>query len=120
MLNFGTTDPVKTLAVAGTYLIFSRAKIDYNAATFAAQRTVTLVLRQTNNPAGYLSDSTASFKTPIITTQTYTAAIVALPPVVYTTPYTTDVIELWGSIDVVPDAGSIDAVQAEIVALRIA
>lgn len=114
---FGTVSPQITITAVGTWMIHGRIRIDYNAATFAAVRNVTLKARRTNNTPGDLANCTAGFKTQIITTLTYTAQIVELPPVAYVTALTTDIIQLWGSIDTGPTAGSIDAVQAEIVAV---
>lgn len=120
LLNFGTTDPSLTLATAGTYLLFARVRYDYNGATFAAVRTVTTKIRRTNNTAADLTNATGAWKTDIITTLTYTAALQNLPVVAYTTATAGDVIELWGVVSVVPTAGSLDAVEAEIVAIKIA
>lgn len=120
LLDFGTTDPSLTITEAGTYLLFARVRYDYNAATFAAVRTVTSKLRRTNNTAADVSNSSASWKTDIITTLTYTAVIHTLPVVSYTTANTDDVIQLWGDVSTVPSAGSLDAVEASIVALKIA
>lgn len=119
LLDFGTTDPSLTINAAGTYLISSRVRIDYNAATFAASRTVALKLRRTNNTAADLTSAATSAKTDIITTLTYTMGIYNLPNVIYTTTNTDDIIQLFGSIDVVPTAGSIDAVEADIQAVRL-
>lgn len=119
LLDFGTTDPSLAITTPGTWLILARARIDYNAATFAAVRTVTLKLRRTNNTASDIADSTAAFKTQIITTLTFTAAILDLQPIIYTTSNSNDVLEIWGSIDTGPTAGSIDAVEASIVAIRL-
>jgi hypothetical protein len=119
LLNFGTTDPSLVLTAPGIYLIFARIRIDYNAATFAAVRTVTIKLRRTNNTAADITNSPTSAKTDIITTLTYTFHIFNLQAIVYTTTNSDDVIEMWGSIDTVPSAGSIDAVEASIVAVRI-
>lgn len=119
-LDFGTTDPSLTITGVGTWLLSGRVRLDYNAATFAAVRTATLKLRRTNNTAADVANSSTGFKTQIITTLTYTAGIIDLPPVIYTTTNTNDVIEIFGSVDVVPTAGSFDAVEASIMALRIA
>lgn len=119
LLNFGTTDPSLTLDAAGTYVIFARARIDYNAATFADEETVTLKLRRTNNTAADLTNSSTSFLTAIITTLSHTAAIIDLPPVVYVTDNSDDIVQLWGACVDLPGAGSIDATEASIVALRI-
>lgn len=120
LLDFGTTDPSLTITVAGTYLILARVRYDYNAATFAAVRTITTKLRRTNNTPADLTNGSSGWITEIITTLSYTAMIQELPPVVYVTANTDDVIQIWGSIDTVPSAGSLDAVEAEIVAIRIA
>lgn len=119
LLNFGTTDPAITLTQAGTYLISGRIRLDYNAATFAAVRTATLKFRRTNNTAADLTNGTTALKTQIITTLTYTAGIVPMPQLIYTTANTNDVIELWGSLDTVPSAGSFDAVEADIQCVKI-
>lgn len=119
LLNFGTTDPTLTLTQAGTYLISGRVRLDYNAATFAAVRTATLKFRRTNNTAADLNNGTTALKTQIITTLTYTAGIIPMPQLIYTTANTTDVIELWGSLDTTPSAGSFDAIEADIQCVRI-
>jgi hypothetical protein len=115
----GGTSPDVTLTVAGTWMIFARLRVDYNAATFAAVRTVTGVLRRTNNTAGNITNSSASFETEIITTLTYTAEVMSLPVIIYKTANVNDNIVLQASIDVLPTAGSIAISQCEIVAVRI-
>lgn len=117
-LDFGTTDPTLTLNRAGTYLIFARARLDYNAATFAASRTATLKLRRTNNTAADLTGGSTSALTDIITTLTYTMADVSWA-VLYTTANTNDAITIFGDVSVVPSAGSLDATQASIIAIRV-
>ena len=119
LLNFGTTDPSLTITEPGTYLLLSAARIDYNAATFAAVRTVTLKLRRTNNTAADVANATTAFLTQIITTLTFTAFDGPLPPVIYTTPRNNDIIQMFGAVDTVPSAGSIDAVEADIIAIKI-
>lgn len=118
-LDFGTTDPSLVLNKAGTYLIFGRVNLKYNAATFAAVRTATLKLRRTNNTAADLTNGTMTAATQIITTLTYTMGVFSLPPVIYTTAVLTDAITIFGNLDVVPTAGSLDAVEASIVAVRL-
>lgn len=119
LIALGTTTPSLTFSETGTYLLFSRVRWDYAAATFAAVRTVTTKLRRTNNTATDLTNGSAGWKTQIITTLTFTAIDQAMPPVVYNAT-AGDIVELWASIDVVPSAGALNAVEAEIVALRIA
>lgn len=119
-LNFGTTDPVLTIDKAGTYLLLGRVNLLYNAATFAASQAVTLKLRRTNNTAADLGAGSVTLATDIITALTYTFGIFDLPPLIYTTANTDDAITIFGDVAVVPSAGSLDAVAASIVAIRIA
>ncbi len=119
LLDFGTTDPSITLNQAGTYLLKAKVNLKYNGATFAANRTVTLKLRRTNNTAADISNSSTALTTGIITTLTETFAVIELPDVVYTTLNKDDIIEVWGDIDVVPTLGSLDAVEASIIATRL-
>ena len=119
LLNFGTTDPSLTINAPGTYLLLANVRIDYTGATVAAPQLVTLKIRRTNNTAADITGATRSVKTDIITTLTYTLGVIPLPPVVYVTTNSDDVLEIWGSIDVAPSAGSIDAVEAELVAVRL-
>lgn len=119
LLDFGTTDPSLTITSPGTWLIFGRVRYDYTGATFAAVRTVTTKLRRTNNSATDLSNSSAGWATEIITTLTYTAMILDLQPIVYTTVNSDDILQLWGDVNIVPSAGSLDAVEASIIAIKL-
>lgn len=116
---FGTTSPSITVNVAGTYLLFAVVRVDYNGATFAASRNLTLKIRRTNNTAADVSNSTTTFETAIVTLLSDTLGTISLPPVVYTTTNTNDVVTLFGGLDTAPSAGSLDAVEACLVALRI-
>lgn len=116
-LTFGTTSPSLTLTLPGTYRLTARVRQDYNAATFAAVRTTTLKLRRTNNTAADLTNGSAGAKTQVITGISGTF-IDQTFEVDYTTPNTSDAIALFGSIDVVPTAGSLDCVEAYILAFR--
>jgi hypothetical protein len=118
-IDFGTTDPSIVLNKAGTYLLLARASLRYTAATFAASRNVTLKLRRTNNTAADLTGGSTVLATNIVTTTTATFAAVSLPPIVYTTAVATDIITIFGDVAVVPTAGSLDAVEANIVAVRL-
>jgi hypothetical protein len=57
--------------------------------------------------------------TDIITTLTYTAGVVMLPAVLYTTENNNDIITIKGDVSVVPSAGSFDVTAAEIIAIRL-
>jgi hypothetical protein len=118
-IDFGTTDPSITLTEAGTYLIYSRARIDYSAATLLGTQTVTTKLRRTNNTAADLTNSPAGFKTAIVTLFTGTAGILTGPMITYTTSNTNDVIELWGSISSTPTVGNITVPEADIMVVKL-
>ena len=119
LLDFGTTDPSLTITQPGTYLLLGRVVLDYNAATFSASRVVTLKFRRTNNTAADLTNGTTTVDTDIITTITSTFGAFSLPPVIYTTSNENDIIQIFGDVAVAPSAGSLDAVAAEIVAVRL-
>ena len=119
LLNFGTTDPSLTITKAGTWLLLGRVNIKYNGATFIASRTVTIKIRRTNNTAADIANTTSAFATGIVTTFTENFAVADMQPVFYTTTNTNDVLEIWGSIDTVPSAGSIDTTEASLIAIRL-
>lgn len=118
-LNFGTTDPVIVLPAAGKYIIRARVQYRFAGATFAAAREVTTKLRRTNNTAADISNSSTGLSTGITTTLTQTFAVVQLPEVVYETANDDDSITIFGSVAVVPTAGSLDATEASIIVERI-
>jgi len=118
LLNFGTTDPSITITSPGTYNIRATVVLDYNAASFAAVRTATLKLRRTNNTAADLTNGSIAVKTAIVTTTTSTMMVVSWN-VNYSTSNSNDVIEIFGSLDVIPSAGSLDASYASIVMNRL-
>lgn len=113
---FGTTSPGLTITSAGTWSIRYRAHVKYTGATFAANQTATLLLRRTNNTPGDLANSPATAVTNIVTTETGTLAWVE-GEIIYTTANTDDAVQLWGSVSVVPGAGSLDVVEASIIAV---
>lgn len=118
-IDLGTTDPVAVINKAGTYLIFGWVNLQYVGATFAANRTVTIKLRRTNNTPADLTGGTVTLGTNVTTTVTGTLAIVSINPVVYTTANTDDSITLFGDVSTVPSAGSLDVTQASVVAVRL-
>lgn len=113
---FGTTTPSLTVTSAGTWAIRYRAHVKYTGATFAANQTATLKLRRTNNTAADIANSPATAITNVVTTETGTLAWVE-GEVIYTTANTDDVIQLWGYVSDVPSAGSLDVVEANIIAV---
>lgn len=115
-VTFGTTQPAISLTTKGKWRLTARVKIGYVGATFASVRTVALKLRRTNNTAADVSDSLTTWATDIITTLTYTGSIFTLPDVLYTTANINDALTIFGVIDVVPTAGSIQIQEASIFA----
>jgi len=118
LLGFGGTTPLVVIPYRGVWKITATCRLNYTAATLAANQTVTLKLRRTNNTAADLANATASLTTRVIAAPTTDNVGMALIEVVYETENDNDQIELWGSIDVIPGAGTIDAVEAKIVAER--
>jgi len=117
-LVFGTTSPNLTLDKAGTYLLSGRINLQYAGATFAANQTVTLKLRRTNNTAADLTNGTTTVTTRIITTITDELGSISLPPVLYAAT-AGDVISIFASVAATPSAGALNATDASIVATRL-
>jgi len=118
-LDFGTTDPSITIAVAGTYRLRGRAVLKYNGASFAANQTVTLKFRRTNNTAADLTNGSSSMITSIITALTGPAGTIVLPEIEYVAS-AGDVIALFGVVGAAPSLGSLDVTEASIHAVRLA
>lgn len=119
LLDFGTTDPSITVVTTGTYLILANVGLKYTAATFAANQTLTVKLRRTNNTAADLTGGSRAITLGIVTLLTAVIETVQLPPVIYAAT-AGDIIQLYGLVSVAPGAGTVDATSAEIVAVRIA
>ncbi len=118
-LVFGTSNAQIVLDKAGTYLLLGTVNYEYSGATFAANRTVTTTLRRTNNTAADVTGSPTAVGTNVVTTVSGIMARMVLPPVVYTTANTNDIITIFGSVSVVPTAGNLQASEANIVAFRL-
>jgi len=119
LLNFGTTDPSLTLTLAGTYLLFAKVRYDFVA---WAQVSHTISTNLHSTTTGDINDSSTDFVLPDTSggAVTSTAASISLPVVVYTA-LAGEVVQIWGSLNSVPGGGeTITAVEASIVALRIA
>jgi hypothetical protein len=119
LVHFGTTDPTITIDQAGTYLIFGRAYLKYNGATYASTQSARVHLRRTNNTAEDISNATTTATMRVITTITDSVGIMSLPGVIYTTTNTDDVISVYGSLSATPAAGSVQCTEASIVAIRL-
>lgn len=116
-LDFGTTDPTITIAVAGTYLIQSGVGVNYNGATYTGTPSMAFKLRRTNNTAADLANGARSVALPVLTSFTGGDAF-PLPGVVYTAT-AGDIVTIFGSVSALPSAGSVTVTSADIVAIRI-
>lgn len=119
LIDFGTTDPTITIAVAGTYRISARAVLAYAGATFAPSQTITMKLRRTNNTAADLTNGGVDFATGIVTLLTAPLAQLNTPYVVYVAT-AGDIVSLYGLVGVAPSAGNVTVTAASIHAQRVA
>ena len=115
-----------TLNEAGTWMLTARIRIDYSEATYAADnQPANLKLRRTNNTPTDIPETTVEFILRDVTTAYFTAGVIQLPIVFYTTTATNDVIALRAWLDALPDNtgagnGKILAYEASLVAVRVA
>lgn len=115
----GTTSPVLPLTIAGTYALYALVTLRMNGATFAANRTVTLKVRRTNNTAADVTNASITLDTGIVTTVTQTFARVLLPLVGYTTANMNDSLTIFADVNTVPSAGSLDVSACSLVAVKV-
>jgi hypothetical protein len=120
----GTTSPVLVLPNAGTYVLFGRARFDTSGQAVTNNIFLTTQLYCTNNTVGAVSNTTRSVH--IASTQgvtglpaTYTAALVTIPPVVYTAT-AGDNITLYAAMNTLTLSGGMTCVDADIFAIQIA
>ena len=118
-LKVGISSMTITLTSSGTYLLFGQFNLIYNAATFAASQVITYNLFRTNNTPGVISNSQSQVRTRIITAITDEAGKYETPTLLYTTVNTNDILTLRGSVSVIPSAGSLQANQSNLLAVRI-
>jgi hypothetical protein len=117
-IDFGTSDPSITILEPGRYSIRARVHVKANAATVVAE-TLALKLRRTNNTAADIAESATTFFPPAITAATHSVAVIELPEVIYETVNSDDVLSIFGNVSATLGAGTLDAVEASIVAIRI-
>lgn len=109
-----------TLPTLGSYLIFGRLRLDLVGATFAANQTVTVKLREVTNGPADLANTTVGTGTGTPTTQNATLAIIAFPQVIYTAAVN-DKIEIFGTVSVAPtgNVNGLQAIEASLVAIKL-
>jgi len=115
---FGTTSPSIVLGAAGTYLLLARVRVDHVGASYAANRTITVKLRRTNNTAADLANGSAQLQTGILTTVDQTAGNLTIFAI-YTTALTDDAVTLYADVSTLPSAGASKVSQAHLVAVRL-
>lgn len=116
-LDFGTTDPVLTIANAGTYAIYVQVQTSLVSATTTTQ-SVTFKLRRTNNTAADLAGSTFGQPLPVATIGTEGGPSTSIGPIKYTTSGTTDTITVQGILSASLGAGTVTASDCTITAIR--
>lgn len=118
-LTFGTTQPVITITAPGTYLILASANIRYNAATYAANQTITLNVQRTNNTPAAIANTSITTTMRVITAVTDALGEITIPFVTYTTTNSNDILTINGVVSAIPAAGSVDATGASIMAVKL-
>ena len=117
-IALGTTSPVLPALAAGTWLITGSVVINCVGATFAADRTITVKLRRTNNTAADLSNGSVVFGSGIKTVET-SSEVIPIQPTIYTTTRADDLVTLFADVSVLPTAGSLTISKANLTAVRI-
>lgn len=115
----GSVDPSLTLTSPGTYLIFSNAQLYYNAATFFTPQTCQIYLYRTNNKPGILAHATTTVPLNTLTATTGNGGAAVIPSILYTTTNADDTIAVYGVLSAPTSAGSFQATEASIVAVRL-
>lgn len=115
----GTTSPTLTITDAGTYRMEFCLVLNFNGATFAADKNVTLKLRRTNNTATDLTSGTMpALHTGVVTTFTSTWGAFCWVAADYTAT-AGDVVTVFGDVATVPSAGSLDVIGGFLRATRV-
>lgn len=117
-VDFGTTDPIVTLANAGTYWVSADIQYNYVGSTFAANRQFDEKIRRTNNTAADVTGSAFSEFVPTLTTITDAGPHAHIGPFLYTTAGTTDTLQVFADISVLPTAGTVTVTACVITAQR--
>ena len=98
-----------TLPTAGTWMMFATVELDLSSVTYAAQHTVTITVRRINDNTNIIS---RDFTVPIVTSATSVLSNVVIP-ISYVASTTADELELWASVDTLPDNAPTGQIQAK-------
>jgi len=112
-VDFGTTDPSTSLGSPGTWLLSATIQLNYNGATFAANQTVSITIRRTNNTASDLV--TLTYPLQLVTALTQSGPVASIVNFPYTAS-SGDTIEIWANLSALPGAGTVTVTKAWIVA----
>lgn len=115
-LNFGTTDPSLTLTNAGQYLVNARVSLYANALILAG--TENLTIRLVESPSTMVCQTVILMTAEATTTRTI--MVVPLPPVLYTAATAGKILFIDAQLSVADGGGTLEADEAEIVAVKIA
>jgi hypothetical protein len=118
-ITFGTTSPSLTITAPGTYALHGFVKVNVTGATFAANQTVTVLIRRINNTAANVTNSGTTYFLPIMTTQTQTIALIQMKEIFYATANSDDTLELWADVSALPSAGTVTVEAASLTVLRV-
>jgi len=102
----------------GSYLLIAKLRIDFVGTTFAGNQTITVKLREVTNGPADLANTTIALATGTPTTITQTFADFPFPAVVYSAA-ANDKIEIFGTVSAAPGAGSVNVVEASILAIKL-
>lgn len=116
-LDFGTTDPILTIANAGTYAVYVNVQTSL-VGTTATTQTVAFKLRRTNNTAADLTGSIFSVHLPASTVETGAGPSICIGPIKYTTTNTNDTVTVQGILSASLGAGTVTASDCTITAIR--
>ena len=107
-----------TLGATGKkYLLFARARFDYNGATIETSGPIiTLKIRRTNNTPGDVTNAVGNAQAALVTTVTNTAGEITIIAIPYTTQGASDIVQPMVSVDSLANvsAGEIDLVECSI------
>lgn len=107
-----------TLTATQSYLLFATARFGYVGATFAANQTLTVKIRRTNNTATDISNAIQTQVLAIVTTITYGIAEITIPLVSYSGT-SGDILQIYALVSTVPSAGNVQAVECSLVAMPV-
>lgn len=116
-VDFGTTDPVLTIANAGTYSVYVDVQTQLSSATITTQ-SVSFKLRRTNNTAADLTGATFGQPFPVQTVGSELGPSIHIGPIKYTTTNTDDSITVQGILSASLGAGTATVSACTITAMR--